>query len=91
MRSNSSQANISWSGGSNSGAAGAAGSGWGESAYSPSRPNSEHLMYGEIIPGTDFQDRLPPEYQNNFAINSNVCLCEDNLGKYHLASKLIEN
>jgi hypothetical protein len=49
-------------------------------------------MYGELIPGEfsggDYADRLGGgmsgsmsggEYQN-FAINSNVCLCEDNVG-----------
>ena len=63
-------------------------------AYSPTRQpvGGEHLLYGEMIPGEfgerliggEFVERLGGvsggEY-HNFAINSNVCLCEDNVGK----------
>ena len=78
---------MTWSGGGNGGV------NW-DPAYSPTRlpGGSEHLMYGELIPGEfsggDYADRLGGgmsgsmsggEYQN-FAINSNVCLCEDNVG-----------
>ena len=56
-------------------------------AYSPTR-QPEHLLYGEMIPGEfgerliggEFVERLGGDY-HNFAINSNVCLCEDNVGK----------